>query len=301
MFEIWWIKVLSMCQSHIFSGWNFEKNWKNKTLSWILASYGVNESHLSFVALLDQFKFSGNLWVIELLDFQDMYHNPHQTSWQQCGNNHTCMILHTHAVVLHKSLNVSATETQKKPIFMFSSNQSNLHQVPFIMLNIEALGRTCFTGIGPTLSSLPCASPYFSKALGHRLTLLHSWILNPSAKYYCTWAGLYWKDCSLFLLLWQTSLLFCTAANVIHQCCSKLCCHLDKEVLLASNLAFFTATRWFCKPIVIQFELEGLECRKRERERERESLREANNKPKCPTRHTFMFDRIGPNPAIFLL
>jgi hypothetical protein len=76
---------------------------------------------------------------------------------------------------------------------------------------------------------------------------------------------------------------------------------LDKEVLLASNLAFFTATRWFCKPIVIQFELEGLECRKRERERERESLREANNKPKCPTRHTFMFDRIGPNPAIFLL
>jgi hypothetical protein len=49
----------------------------------------------------------------------------------------------------------------------------------------------------------------------------------------------------------------------------KPCCHLDKEVLLASNLAFCTATRWFCKPIVIQFELQGLEFRERERERER--------------------------------
>jgi hypothetical protein len=123
--------------------------------------------------------------------------------------------------------------------------------------------------------------------------------LNPSAKYYCTWVGLYWKIAAFSSSVTEISFVLCTAANVIHQCCSKRCCHLDKLGLLASNLAFCTATRWFCKPIVIQFELQGLEFR--HRERERESLRGANNKPKFPTRHTFMFDRIGPNPAIFLL
>jgi hypothetical protein len=107
-----------MCQSHIFSGWNFEKNqksktlrqipsktfilhhfekqiltwWKfakKKTLSWTLASYGVNEmkaiSHLwhcwissSFLAICESF--------IELLDFQDIIQPPSNfmaTMWQQ--------------------------------------------------------------------------------------------------------------------------------------------------------------------------------------------------------------------------
>jgi hypothetical protein len=164
------------------------------------------------------------------------------------------------------------------------------------MLNIEALGHTGFTGIGPALSSLPCASPYFSKSPWPQAYPTQLNLESFSQVLYLS--GPLLKDCSLFFFFCDRHLLlFCTAANVIHQCCSKLCCHLDKEVLLASNLAFCTATRWFRKPIVIQFELQRLEFR----EREREFLRGASNKPKCPIRHTFKFDRIGPNRALFLL
>jgi len=138
------------------------------------------------------------------------------------------------------------------------------------MLNIEALGHTDFTGIGPALSSLPCASPYFSKSPWPQAYPTQLNLESFSQVLYLS--GPLLKDCSLFFFFCDRHLLFCTAANVIHQCCSKPCCHLDKEVLLASNLAFCTATRWFRKPIVIQFELQRLEFRERERERERERI-----------------------------
>lgn len=137
--------VLSMCQSHIFSGWNFEKKsqkikkniasdtfkntyfapfWKtNPDLVKMcqdkkpLASYGIDESHLSFVALLDQFKFSGDLWVIELLDFQDIIQPPIKLHGHNVATT-TCMILHTHAVVLHKSLNVLLQNPKKTKFYV---------------------------------------------------------------------------------------------------------------------------------------------------------------------------------------
>lgn len=95
-----------------------------------LASYGINESHLSFVALLDQFKFSGDLWVIELLDFQDIIQPPIKLHGHYVATT-TYMILHTHAVVLHKSLNVLLQNPKKNQMLCSASKELNLHQASF--------------------------------------------------------------------------------------------------------------------------------------------------------------------------
>jgi hypothetical protein len=153
--------VLSMCQSHIFSGWNFEKSQKNKKniasdtfKNTYFAPFWKQNPDLvkncqdkkplswTFSQLWHQWKPSlirgivGSVqvfwqfvshWVV---GFPGHYTTPHQTSWPQCGNNHMHAFTYS-CSCFAQEFECPATEPQKNQILCSASKELNLHQASF--------------------------------------------------------------------------------------------------------------------------------------------------------------------------
>jgi hypothetical protein len=160
--------VLSMCQSHIFSGWNFEKksqkNKKNIASDTFKNTYfapfwktnpdlvKICQDKKTFSQLWHRWKPSlicgivGSVqvfwrfvshWVV---GFPGHYTTPHQTSWPQCGNNHMHDFTYS-CSCFAQEFECSATEPQKKPNVMFS--KQGVEFAPGVILRQWKLFTSC--------------------------------------------------------------------------------------------------------------------------------------------------------------